>query len=144
MLFISHNVAVVRYISDIIAVMYLGQIVEIGHTDDVLAAPQHPFTKVLLDAVPGTVISSAADARPIEGEPPDPHDPPTGCRFHPRCPVGPRHIPERTICATESPCVDASKRLHRAACHFVGLAGSRDRSLAGGVTFGGGEEAALG
>ena len=54
MLFISHNVAVVRYISDVIAVMYLGQIVEVGRTDEVLAAPRHPFTQVLLDSVPGT------------------------------------------------------------------------------------------
>ena len=110
MLFISHNVAVVRYISDVIAVMYLGQIVEAGPTDDVLTAPQHPFTKVLLDAVPGTAPRAGEDARSIEGEPPDPHDPPAGCRFHPRCPVGPRFLPERTICATEDPCAAAARR----------------------------------
>ena len=119
MLFISHNVAVVRYISDTIAVMYLGQIVESGPTDEILAAPRHPFTKVLLDAVPGTAISATTGAGPIEGEPPDPHDPPSGCRFHPRCPIGPRTMPERTVCVTNDPCLDAPRRINRAACHFV-------------------------
>ena len=126
MLFITHNVAVVRYISDVIAVMYLGQIVEVGATDDVLAAPQHPFTNVLLDAVPGTTRQVSEDARAIEGEPPDPHDPPAGCRFHPRCPVGPRHFPERTICATEDPCTGAAQRQNEAACHFVAKAADRN------------------
>jgi peptide/nickel transport system ATP-binding protein len=140
MLFISHNVAVVRYISDIIAVMYLGQIVEVGPTDEILSAPRHPFTQVLLDAVPGTAINSPADARTIVGEPPDPHDPPSGCRFHPRCPVGPRVIPERTVCVTDDPCVDAPRRVNQAACHFVPVTGA----LGGGVALGSGEGAALG
>ena len=90
MLFISHNVAVVRYISDTIAVMYLGQIVEVGPTDDVLTNPRHPYTKVLLDSVPGTDAVNSDETRLVDGDPPDPHDPPPGCRFHPRCPVGPR------------------------------------------------------
>jgi peptide/nickel transport system ATP-binding protein len=119
MLFISHNVAVVRYISDVIAVMYLGQIVEVGPTDELIANPRHPYTKVLLDSVPGTAVPTGDEAPPIEGDPPDPHDPPSGCRFHPRCPVGPRVMPERTICATEDPRADAPRRVHEAACHFV-------------------------
>jgi peptide/nickel transport system ATP-binding protein len=119
MLFISHNVAVVRYISDIIAVMYLGQIVEVGPTDELISNPRHPYTKVLLDSVPGTAVATEQEGRPVEGEPPDPHDPPSGCRFHPRCPVGPRAMPERTVCVTDDPCVDAPQRPNQAACHFV-------------------------
>ena len=119
MLFISHNVAVVRYISDVIAVMYLGQIVEVGAIDEVIADPRHPYTKVLLDAVPGTVFGPGEETRQVEGDPPDPHDPPPGCRFHPRCPIGPRVMPERTICVTDDPCVDAPQRANRAACHFA-------------------------
>ena len=107
MLFISHNVAVVRYISDIVAVMYLGQIVEVGTTDEVLTAPRHPFTKILLDSVPGAAVDGRRTS-PIAGEPPDPVAPPSGCRFHPRCPVGPQVLPERTICTTADPCADAA------------------------------------
>ena len=66
MLFISHNVAVVRYISDIIAVMYLGQIVEVGATDEVIANPRHPYTKVLLDSVPGTGLLPSEGAPPVD------------------------------------------------------------------------------
>jgi peptide/nickel transport system ATP-binding protein len=119
MLFISHNVAVVRYLSDVIAVMYLGQIVEVGTTDELIANPRHPYTQVLLDSVPGTVTASEVVAGPVEGDPPDPHDPPSGCRFHPRCPIGPRVMPERTICVTDDPCTGAPQRPNRAACHFV-------------------------
>ena len=90
MLFISHNVAVVRYISDTIAVMYLGQIVEVGPTDDVLTNPRHPYTKVLLDSVPGTDGANSDETRLVDSDPPDPHEPPPECRFHPRCPVEPR------------------------------------------------------
>jgi peptide/nickel transport system ATP-binding protein len=119
MVFISHNVAVVRYLSDVMAVMYLGQIVERGPTDELVADPQHPYTKVLLDSVPGTTARSSAAGRFVDGEPPDPHHPPEGCRFHPRCPVGPRVRPERTICASEDPCTAAPSRRNDAACHFV-------------------------
>jgi peptide/nickel transport system ATP-binding protein len=119
MLFISHNVAVIRYISDIVAVMYFGQIVEVGPTEDVLGSPRHPFTKILLDSVPGNDAGAGPGNPTIDGEPPDPHAPPTGCRFHPRCPVGPRLMPERTICATDDPRIDAALRVNGAACHFV-------------------------
>ncbi len=119
MLFISHNVAVVRYLSDTIAVMYLGQIVEVGATERLIANPQHPYTKVLLDSVPGTFAGPPDANRPIDGEPPDPHLPPDGCRFHPRCPVGPLVDETRSVCTTHDPCVGAPTRQHRAACHFV-------------------------
>jgi peptide/nickel transport system ATP-binding protein len=119
MLFISHNVAVVRYLSDAIAVMYLGQVVEAAPTDELIADPQHPFTRVLLDAVPGATARWRAEGRLVDGEAPDPHQPPAGCHFHPRCPVGPRVQPDRTICAADDPVPAASLRRHRAACHFV-------------------------
>jgi len=119
MLFISHNVAVVRYLSDAIAVMYLGQVVEAAPTDELIADPQHPFTRVLLDAVPGATARWRAEGRLVDGEAPDPHQPPAGCRFHPRCPVGPRVQPDRTICAVDDPAPAASRRRHNAACHFV-------------------------
>jgi peptide/nickel transport system ATP-binding protein len=120
-LFISHNLAVVRYVSDVVAVMYLGKVVEIATTDELLERPQHPYTRALLDAVPqlGAVPVELA-AGLLDADPPDPHDPPPGCRFHTRCPVGPLLLPERTICATGDPDDGASDRLHQAACHFAG------------------------
>jgi peptide/nickel transport system ATP-binding protein len=122
MLFISHNVAVVRYLSDLIAVMYLGRIVEIGPTAELIADPRHPYTKVPLDSVPGNPGGGPGQARLLDGDPPDPHDPPPGCHFHPRCTIGPLALPDRTICATEDPRVGAPQRAHRAACHFVARA----------------------
>ncbi|MEF9915436.1 MULTISPECIES: ABC transporter ATP-binding protein [unclassified Streptomyces] len=124
MLFISHNLAVVRYVSDIIAVMYLGRIVECGPAHEVLADPQHPYTRELLAAAPqrdGYAWETAgqADGTVTDVEPPDPHHVPTGCRFHPRCPVGPSVRPERTNCLTLDPSSGAGDHRHFAACHFA-------------------------
>ncbi|NDL58891.1 ABC transporter ATP-binding protein [Phytoactinopolyspora mesophila] len=123
-LFISHNLAVVRYVSDIIAVMYLGRIVEAGPASDVLNAPRHPYTRTLLDAAPriGTSLDDAvpADNAALDQDPPSPHEPPPGCAFHRRCPYGPLILPSRTICADEDPHTGAQMRPHRAACHFAG------------------------
>ncbi|MGH3505181.1 MAG: ABC transporter ATP-binding protein [Nocardioidaceae bacterium] len=124
MLFISHNLAVVRYVSDIIAVMYMGQIVECGRADDVLSSPQHPYTQDLLSAAPhhtaGTaLVEDAPDMSLEDAEPPDPHHPPPGCRFHPRCPVGPERLPERDVCRGVDPMQGASMRQHHTACHFA-------------------------
>jgi oligopeptide/dipeptide ABC transporter ATP-binding protein len=85
-LFIGHDISVVGYVSDHLAVMYLGQIVESGPSRAVLSAPHHPYTRALLSAVPRIDTESRARERiRLLGDPPSPLAPPTGCRFHPRC-----------------------------------------------------------
>ena len=122
MLFISHNLAVVRYVASTIAVMYLGRIVEHGPAAQVLTDPQHPYTKDLLAAIPDPVHASEAPAGTdtlaavAMAEPADPHAPPPGCRYHPRCPVGPLVHLERNVCRTVEPTND---HLHDAACHYA-------------------------
>lgn len=124
MLFISHNLAVVRYVSDVVAVMYLGRIVEIAPTGELLAAPRHPYTRTLLDSAPrlGVPLAGATADEAVQQvaseDPADPHHPPPGCRFHPRCPVGPRVYPERTVCLEQDPGA-AGAWPHTAACHFA-------------------------
>lgn len=124
-LFISHNLSVVRYVSDIVAVMYLGRIVEQAPTLDLLTTPRHPYTRTLLESVPRLGVplretSLDPTVRQVMAEdPPDPHHPPAGCRFHPRCPVGPRVYPERTVCREQDPTKTAGERPHLAACHFA-------------------------
>jgi len=123
MLFISHNLAVVRYVATSIAVMYLGRIVEHGPAEQVLADPQHPYTRDLLAAVPDAAatnrphpLDDPALAAVAAADPADPHHPPAGCRYHPRCPIGPLVHPDRTVCRTTEPPAD---RRHAAACHFA-------------------------
>ncbi len=113
-LFISHDLSVVRHISDRIGVMYLGKMVETGSREALFASPQHPYTQALLAAVP--VPDPEAAAPPpsslLSGEPPSARNPPTGCRFHPRCV---RAIPR---CAEEEP-VMKHHGVTEAACHLV-------------------------
>jgi len=128
MLFISHNLAVVRYLATQLAVMYLGRIVEQGPTEAVLRDPQHPYTRDLLASVPelGGVRVEPVAAGPAEADPPDPHQPPPGCPYHPRCPIGPLVRPERELCRTSRP---EPVHRHQAACHFAGAANAQPLSV---------------
>jgi oligopeptide/dipeptide ABC transporter ATP-binding protein len=112
MLFISHDLGVVRHISDRIAVMYLGRIVETGPTPEVYAHPRHPYTRALLDSVPKLVTGAdeLVTFKPIMGELPSPLSPPKGCHFHLRCPK----MQER--CQREAPKLEGLGRA--VACHF--------------------------
>jgi peptide/nickel transport system ATP-binding protein len=96
-LFITHDLRVVRQIADRVAVMYLGQIVELAETETLFADPQHPYTRVLLEAVPAVDGAPRAERTRTVGDVPSPARPPSGCRFHPRC----RHVMER--CAVSAP-----------------------------------------
>jgi oligopeptide/dipeptide ABC transporter ATP-binding protein len=112
-LFISHDLSVVRLISQRIAVMYLGRVVETGTTDTVFAAPKHPYTQSLLAAVPEVGGARVTETFWLEGEPPSPTNLPTGCRFRTRCPRA------EARCAEQEPDL---RRLHdgrMAACHIV-------------------------
>jgi oligopeptide/dipeptide ABC transporter ATP-binding protein len=122
MLFIAHDLAVVRQVCDRIAVMYLGAIVEEGPADAVLADPQHPYTAALLAAVPRLERAGAAAPRGAAGEPPSPLDVPSGCRFHPRCPIA-----DPELCPRDEPEL-AVRGDRAAACHFAWQAGAERRA----------------
>jgi peptide/nickel transport system ATP-binding protein len=85
-LFISHNLSVVAYLADRVAVMYLGRIVEEGPVAEVLERPRHPYTRALISAIPQVEPDSRREIIRLEGDMPSPADPPSGCHFHPRCP----------------------------------------------------------
>ena len=111
-LFISHDLRVVRYISDRVAVMYLGSIVETATTDELYDHPLHPYTKTLLEAAPSMEESRVKETKTFaKGELPSPINMPSGCRFHPRCP----YATER--CKTERPCLRDAGDGHLVACH---------------------------
>jgi len=105
--FISHNLAVVSLVADRVGVMYFGRLVELASSAELFARPRHPYTRMLLDAVPDLDMSGKART-PVAGEVPNPLAPPPGCAFHPRCP----HASER--CRVEAP-----KFVHGVACHAV-------------------------
>ena len=118
-MFISHNLDVVGYFADRVAVMYLGKIIEIGPVDQVFTKPQHPYTIALLSAVPKIEAHDSADRLILEGEIPSPVNPPSGCRFRTRCWLREQlGNPER--CSTEEPLLGASPRSPAVsvACHF--------------------------
>ena len=111
-LFISHNLAVVRHMATRIGVMYLGRVVELAPTEDLFKAPQHPYTRMLLDAVPDLAMSGRP-RKMVEGEIPNPIDPPKGCAFHPRCPLA------FDRCKVDVPVARVTAGGRAAACHAV-------------------------
>ncbi|MBK9364250.1 MAG: ATP-binding cassette domain-containing protein [Rubrivivax sp.] len=110
-LFISHNLAVVRHVADEVGVMYLGRLVELAPKQQLFARPRHPYTRMLLDAIPDIHMSGRART-PVQGEVPNPLDPPSGCAFHPRCP----HANAR--CSAERPLL-VQRDGAQVACHAV-------------------------
>ncbi|MFE2865844.1 ABC transporter ATP-binding protein [Embleya sp. NPDC059259] len=111
MLFISHDLSVVRHVSDRVAVMYLGRLCEEAPVDDLYAAPAHPYTRALLASVPGRGANTQGHGL-LTGELPSPIEPPGGCRFRTRCPLA------RERCAVEEPQPVQVRPHHRVACHF--------------------------
>jgi peptide/nickel transport system ATP-binding protein len=110
-LFISHNLAVVRHVSDQVGVMYLGRLVELADKQSLFATPRHPYTRMLLDAIPKMRDTGRART-PVQGEVPNPLSPPPGCAFNPRCP----HANER--CRAQRPVLQQFAGI-RVACHAV-------------------------
>ena len=110
---IAHDLAVIRHMSDRVAVMYLGKIVETGPTDALFQHPQHPYTEALLEAIPIPSVGARKAHVAIEGDPPNPISPPSGCRFHTRCP----YAAEK--CRTDEPDLRDVGDGRQAACHFT-------------------------
>jgi peptide/nickel transport system ATP-binding protein len=108
--FISHDLHVVRFISHRVMVMYLGQVVEIGDSEALFEDPRHPYTKALLSSVPSMDPDRRTEAPPLAGDPPNPINPPAGCRFHPRCAMA------QPVCSQRVPQLGAGSGSHPVAC----------------------------
>jgi peptide/nickel transport system ATP-binding protein len=115
LLFISHDLSVVRHLADRVAIMYLGRVVETGPAEAIFEAPSHPYTRGLLESVP-RLDRRRASFRPVSGEIPSPLDPPPGCHFHPRCPVA------IARCRSEVPRLAGLGAGRLSACHLAGAA----------------------
>ena len=118
-IFISHDLSVIKHITDRVAVMYVGKIIEIAKTDSLFDKPQHPYTEALLSAVPIPDPSHQSKKIILSGEIPNPVSPPKGCFFHPRC----RYAQSR--CEIEAPILESLGNQHYSACHFPGQFGSK-------------------
>ena len=125
-LFISHNLAVVRHMANRIGVMYLGRLVEVAPARELFRAPKHPYTRMLLDAVPDLDLTGR-QRKPVEGEVPNPVDPPPGCPFHPRCPFA------NERCRVERPLALAGRRRDRRLPCRAGRADFRARDRLAGT-----------
>ncbi|WP_075619050.1 ABC transporter ATP-binding protein [Paenisporosarcina indica] len=112
-LFISHDLSVVRHISDRVMVMYLGKIVELSDTASLFKNPLHPYTKALLSAIPVTDQTQRKERIILKGDVPSPINPPAGCRFHTRCPFA------TDLCQSEEPILRESQNQHFVACHYA-------------------------
>jgi peptide/nickel transport system ATP-binding protein len=111
--YISHDLTLVRYVAQRAMVMYLATLVEDGPTESVIRSPQHPYTKALVAAAPIPQVNQARAPLPIKGNVPDARNPPTGCRFHDRCPIAVQR------CKSEVPRLREVSPGHRAACHLI-------------------------
>jgi len=111
-LFISHDLAVVDFMSDYVGVMYLGRLVEVGSAQQIFTKPSHPYTRLLMNTIPDLGMSQR-DRKPVSGEVPNPINPPSGCSFHPRCPLVMEH------CKTHSPVLKYHTSDVRVACHAL-------------------------
>ena len=112
-LFISHDLNVVRHVSDRVVVMYLGRIVEAGEVGDIFQHPAHPYTRALLRAMPSMDPACRTSEPPLTGDPPNPINPPSGCRFRTRCAFA------EEVCARVSPALDEIAGDHQVACHML-------------------------
>ena len=112
-IFISHDLNVVRFISDRVMVMYLGQVAELGVADEVFERPRHPYTAALLSSMPSLDPDRRTQQAPLAGDPPNPINPPPGCRFHTRCAFS------EPVCAAKEPALYNAGPAHRAACLMV-------------------------
>lgn len=111
-LFISHDLSVVKHISDRIVVMYLGKVVEVAEADELFLNPKHPYTRALLSAIPEPTLHRKREKIILKGDVPSPKNPPTGCRFHTRCPIA------TDYCRTNEPKLE-NVNGHEVACHFA-------------------------
>jgi oligopeptide/dipeptide ABC transporter ATP-binding protein len=128
-LFIAHDLALVKQVSDRVAVMYLGKMCEVGPGEDVYRQPLHPYTRALLDSIPSTEPGAQRATATIKGEPPSPVNPPSGCRFRTRCPLA------QERCALEEPMPRELAPGHLVACHFplqadTGVVSSKEKEHA--------------
>ncbi len=112
-IFISHDLNVVRYVSDRVMVMYLGKVAEIGPARTILRDPRHPYTEALLASMPAVDPDKRRRKAPIQGDPPNPIDPPPGCRFHPRCALA------AEVCRQREPGFTMIDHTHRVTCHLA-------------------------
>ena len=112
-IFISHDLNVVRFVSDRVLVMYLGKVAEIGGTEQVFERPLHPYTRALLSSMPALDPDFRTEVAPLAGDPPNPINPPPGCRFHPRCAFA------EEICSNREPLLVSAEPDHRASCLMI-------------------------
>ena len=117
-LLISHNLVVIRYMSDVVAVMYLGKIVEMASSEELFTRPLHPYTVALISAIPVPDPEASTIAALAKGDVPSPVNLPSGCRYHSRCPYA------QTVCREQEPPLRELRAGHYGACHFPGVAAS--------------------